>query len=48
MSKKKDSSEARATFERFDDLLRTVVAVPKDEINKRKQEEKRKKAKKKD
>ncbi len=36
---KKDGKE----FERFDDLLRKVIAVPKEEINKREQAEKHKK-----
>jgi len=35
---KKDGKE----FERFDDFLRKVIAVPKEEINKREREEKHK------
>jgi len=41
--RKQDTNE----FKRFDDLLRKVVSVPKDEIKKREQEEKQKKSEKK-
>ena len=43
MKKKIETKKDGKEFERFDDLLRHVVKVPKDEINRREQEEKQKK-----
>ena len=42
-----DRKKASEDFERFDDLLRQVIAVPKDEIKEREQKEKRRKDEKK-
>ena len=46
MTKKK--TEKSKEFKRFDDLLRTIVTVPKDEIKKREAAEKRRKEAKKE
>lgn len=40
MKKKIETKKDGKDFERFDELLRTVVKVPKDEINRREQAEK--------
>ena len=47
MKKKKETKNDGKEFQRFDDLLRKVVSVPKDEINKREKAEKDEKEKKK-
>ena len=43
MKKKLEMKKDGKGFERFDDLLRQVVSVPKEEINKREQAENQKK-----
>jgi hypothetical protein len=43
MKKKVETKEDGKEFDRFDELLRQVVHVPKDEINRREKEEKKKK-----
>lgn len=43
MEKRVETKKDGKEFERFDDLLRKVIAVPKEEINKREQAEKHKK-----
>jgi len=47
MNKKTETKKDGKEFERFDDLLRKVVSVPKSEIDRREKAEKQKKAKKK-
>lgn len=42
MKKKIETKKDGKEFDRFDDLLRQVVKVPKDEISKREKEEKEK------
>lgn len=43
MKKKIETKKDGKDFDRFDELLRTVVKVPKDEILKREEKEKQKK-----
>ncbi len=43
MKKKVETKQDGREFARFDDLLRQVVKIPKDEINKREKAEKQKK-----
>lgn len=43
MKKKIETKKDGKEFERFEDFVRQIVKVPKDEINKREQEEKQKK-----
>lgn len=47
MKNKTEAKKGESEFDKFDNLLRQVVSVPKDEIKKREQEEKQNKAKKK-
>jgi len=47
MTKKIETKKDGKEFERFDDLLRKVVSVPKSELDRREKAEKKKKAAKK-
>lgn len=47
MKKKIETKKDGKEFERFDDLLKKVVSVPKSEIDKREKEYKKRQAKKK-
>ena len=43
MKKEIETKQDNEEFKRFDDLLRKIVSVPKDEINRREKAEKKKK-----